>query len=95
MNFLIILIIAFQIGIVACDESKVAEDQTDPVQFTLAEDDCCNEFCQCNCCSFVSVCFGDVVMSVYDDVHIFRTDKLIKNSCEFKKIPWQPPKHFS
>lgn len=95
MKFLIILIFVFQISAIACDERKIIEDKSDPVQFTLAEDNCCNEFCQCNCCSFVTVCFGDIEMSVYDDEDIFRANKLIKNSCDFKKIPWQPPKHFS
>ena len=93
---IIIIIILSSSSISACNNSPTDEHiiiQLETNDFAQSEtDDCCSEFCFCNCCNQISVLSLSLMQNITYKLSSTIIINSIQNLSDYSSFHWQPPK---
>ena len=91
-----IIIILVSNSIYACnnsssDECNIIQNETN--ELTQSEsDDCCSEYCFCNCCNQISVLSFSLMQNITYKLSSTIIINSIQNLSDYSSFHWQPPK---
>ncbi|MBL1215532.1 MAG: hypothetical protein HND52_19355 [Ignavibacteriae bacterium] len=92
---LLIIFILSAGSIFACQNSvvnKCSTSQATIVELSQSEtDDCCSEYCFCNCCNHISINILINNTKVVDNNMVHPHSNINQNISGYLSLPWQPP----
>lgn len=93
---IIIIIILSTNSIYPCNNSQA--DECNIIQIVTNEfmetesNDCCNEFCFCNCCNQINILSLSMMQNITDKLASTIVVNSIQNLLDYSSYHWQPPK---